>query len=192
MKYYRYTNFTAQSRLVSALMSMYSTLEKTPENIKIEATPFVVFMAFSVEAYLNSIGSRVLNYWDKIERVSWKDKVEILHSIAGKDAQWAEEPLQFIKSLFVIRDKLAHGKPELVKSKTYQSKKKIIDAENAEPTHEEHPDWYNKLNRAWVISAKDKFRLAMQYLGSLHGFHESDYLCHSTGGIMIDDENKNV
>jgi len=169
-------------------MSMYADLEKTPKNKKVEATPFVVFMAFSVEAYLNSIGSRVLSYWDNIERITWKDKVEILHSISQKKAQWSEEPLQFIKSLFVIRDKLAHGRPELVKSKAFQSKKKIIDAENAEPTYEEQPNWYKKLNRAWVVSAKDKFRIAMQYLGSLHGFHKSDYLCHSTGGIMIDDE----
>jgi len=188
MKYYQFTNFTAQSRLVSALMLMYANIENSPENKKIEATPFVVFMAFAVEAYLNSIGVRVLKYWDKIERISWEDKIEILHTMANKDIQWDREPLQFIKSLFIIRDKLAHGKPELVKSKPYKNKKDVITAEYSNPAHEEQPDWYKKLNREWVTSAKDKFRISMQYLGSLHGFHESDYLHHSTGGVMADDE----
>jgi len=166
-------------------MQMYGGLEKTPKTIRIETTPFVVFMAFSVEAYLNSIGSRVVKHWDNIERLGWRDKIEILHSIAGKEADWGEEPLQFIHSLFVVRDKLAHGKPERVISQEYQTKE---DALNVAPTHQEQPDWYKKLSREWVVTAKDKFRIAMQYLGSLYGFHESDHLSHSTGGILTDDE----
>ena len=183
MPYYQYTEFTAQSRLVSALMGMYAMLEKTPENTRIEITPFVVFMAFSVEAYLNSIGNRVVDYWDKIERISWRDKVEILHTIAKKEPFGGEEPLQFISHLFQLRDKLAHGKPEKVRSEPFQTR---IEAKSVPPTHQVQPDWYKNLDREWAFSAKEKFRIAMQYLSSLHGFHESDHLHHSTGGIEFD------
>ncbi len=185
MKYYRYTEFTAQSKLVSALMGMYALLEKTPKDTKIEITPFVVFMAFSVEAYLNSIGFRVVDYWDNIERNNWKDKIEILHSIAKKEASWGTEPLQFINDLFKIRDRLAHGKPEKIMSKAYQTRSKV---EDVDPTHQEQPDWYKKLDREWALSAKEKFRITMQYLSSLHNLHESDYLHLATGGIAVDDE----
>lgn len=51
-------------------MRMYAELEKTPKTIKIESTPLVVFMTFSVDAYLNNIGSRVVDYWDNIERIN--------------------------------------------------------------------------------------------------------------------------
>jgi len=185
MKYYTFTEFTAQSRLVSALMGMYANLEKTPVNIKTEFTPFAVFMAFSVEAYLNSIGFRVVPFWKSVERNKWKEKIEILHSVSEKNTNWGEDPLQFISELFKIRDKLAHGKPETVKSDPYNTQ---VEVEKASLSHDEQPDWYKKLDREWVLKAKDKFRIAMQYFSSLHDLHESDHLSHSSGGIMIDDE----
>ena len=185
MPYYQYTEFTAQSKLVSALMGMYAMLEKTPENKKLDITPFAVFMAFSVEAYLNSIGNRVVDYWDIIERISWRDKIEILHKIANKKPVWGEEPLQFINHLFKIRDKLAHGKPEKVRSEPFQSR---AEAETISPTHQYQPEWYKKLDRDWAISAKEKFRISMKYLGSLYGFHESDHLHHSSGGTGYEND----
>lgn len=185
MEIRRFTQFTAQSRLISALMSMYSSLERSPENIRFEVTPFVVFMAFAIEAYLNSIGARKIEFWDNVERNSWVDKLEILHSMAGKKAEWGKEPLQFIKKLFTIRDKLAHGKPEIIKSKAYQTQKEALDNDSSQT---EQPDWYKKLDRDWAMAAKEKFNISMQYLGDLYDLPESDHLHHSSSGLMIDDE----
>lgn len=186
MPYYQYTEFTAQSRLVSALMGMYAILEKTPEDTRIDITPFTVFMAFSIESYLNSIGNRKVDYWNQIERISWKKKIEILHVIGKKKPVWGEDPLQFINYLFTLRDKLAHGKPEKIRSEPFQT---LTEVQNIDPSYQYQPTWYEKLDREWAFSAKEKFRIAMQYLGSLHGFHESDYLHHSSGGVeVVEDE----
>ena len=66
--YQPYSNFTAQSRTVSALMSMYAQLEADASS-RMQLTPIVVFLAFSIESYLNSIGARKLSIWDELERL---------------------------------------------------------------------------------------------------------------------------
>jgi hypothetical protein len=54
--YQPYSDFTAQSRTVAALMAMYGQLERGGST-RNELTPIVVFLAFSIESYLNSIGA---------------------------------------------------------------------------------------------------------------------------------------
>jgi len=161
-------------------MGMYATLGGSAASQRTKITPVVVFMAFSIEAYLNSIGTRVAPFWDIIERIAWRQKVEVLHSLAGTRPNWGEEPLRFVTELFRLRDRLAHGKPEQVRSGPYSSATEVNAALRSEL---EEPRWYRDLDRAWATSAKEKFRTAMLYLGALHGFHESDHLLSSTASI---------
>jgi hypothetical protein len=172
--------FTAQSRLVAALMGLYAELDKNPTHER-DVTPFAVFMAFSVEAYLNSIGFRVVPFWEKIERISWRKKIEILHSIADRKPEWGQQPLQFAQELFDLRDRLAHGKPEVLLTVPYATREEAY-AVHARPDIEQ-PEWYRRLDRTWAVSAKAQFNRLMVYLGALHGFHESDHLLHSSGSI---------
>ena len=111
--YQPFSNFTAQSRTVSALMSIYAQLE-SDSTARIELSPIVVFLAFATESYLNSIGARHLEIWDELERLSWKKKVVILHKTAKRSIDWGKDPLQFATEVFALRDRLAHGKPERV------------------------------------------------------------------------------
>lgn len=176
----KYMYFTAQGFNVKALMGLYAVLEDE-KSIDNNFTPFVVFIAFSIESYLNTLGSQYLDIWDELERLPWKSKVEILHKTVGKKASWGEEPLQFAKEVFKLRDKLAHGKTE-----------RIIAPENIsdEEFKDFKPEWYKNIDRKWVIDAKEKFRILMVYLSNLFDLHESDHLRLSTGGsILLKDEN---
>ena len=49
--------------------------------------------------------------------MSWRAKINLLHEIAKRVPQWDDNPLKFAVDVFAIRDRLAHGKPEIVKSK---------------------------------------------------------------------------
>lgn len=183
-KYYAFTDFTAQGRNVAALMNLYANLE-TDDSKRLELTPFVVFLAFSIESYLNSIGARKLTIWGEVERLPWRSKVEILHKIAGATPEWGKEPLQFATEVFRLRDKLAHGKPERVVGPVeadYETARAASSRSNLEP------EWYRGITRAWVLEAKERFRRLMSYLGGLFDLHESDHLRLSTGGVLIDDE----
>jgi hypothetical protein len=166
-----YTDFTAQGINVRALMSLYAELERDPE--KTSLTPFVVFLAFSVESYLNSLGARQLPIWDELERLPWKSKITILHKVAGATPKWGEEPLVFASEVFKLRDKLAHGKPE-----------RVFDTLTSMPGEVPIPTWFAGINRAWVLNAKQRFRSLMVYLASLFGLHESDHLLLSSGRLV--------
>ena len=178
--YQPYLDFTAQAKTVQALMMLYSQFEKR-DLAKIELLPFVVFMAFAIEAYLNSVGARKIEFWDELERLPWRSKVTILHKHAGRDPDWGKEPLQFAIEVFRIRDKLAHGKPERVIGPICSSP---TDADSYFSTNRLEPDWYHSVTPDWVRSAKERFRVLMIYIGSLYGLHESDHLHSASGGFM--------
>ncbi|HEU4951096.1 MAG TPA: hypothetical protein VFT46_04050 [Holophagaceae bacterium] len=185
MRYYQaFSDFTAQSRSVGALMSMYGLLERD-DQVRLPLAPVVVFIAFSIESYLNSLGARAIPFWDEIERLSWKSKVNVLHTTAGCDPNWGQEPLQFATEVFRLRDKLAHGKPERVlgpKLSDQAEPEKMVLGDALQP------EWYKSINREWVFQAKGRFQALMVYLGGLFGLHESDHLHSSSGGILVHDE----
>lgn len=185
--YRAYGNFTAQSRTISALMNMYAKLDRTNEG-RVELTPIVVFISFSIESYLNSLGARHLVIWSELERLPWKKKVEILYKIAGRSPTWGEEPLQFATEVFRIRDKLAHGKPERVVGPVMRDLTKAGELLNSGDVQ---PEWYRGITKEWAFRSKERFRFLMVQLGELFGHHESDHLSHSTGGIITDDEAEN-
>ena len=178
-----YSDFTAQSKTHGTLMSMYAQLERDP-NSRIELTPIVVFLAFSIESYLNSLGARKLEFWDELERLPWKRKMVILHKIAKKTPDWGKNPLQFATEMFRLRDVLAHGKPERVLGPVFSEEG---EAYRFLHSHDLETEWYSGITREWVMEAKEHFRLLMLYLGGLFGFHESDHLTSSTGGLLVDD-----
>ncbi len=86
-----YMHFTAQSTALQAFYLMIGRLKKG-ELTEGEYPCVVVFMAFSIEAYVNTLGSRQISFWDEIERLPWRKKIEILHSAAGAQANWAPRP----------------------------------------------------------------------------------------------------
>ena len=182
--YQAYANFSAQSRSVRALMSMYAQMDRDSED-RTELTPIVVFLAFSIESYLNSIGGRKLAIWDELERLPWKQKVVILHKAVGKTPDWGREPLQFASEVFKLRDKLAHGKPERVVGPVVRV---AGEADRVAASDELQPDWYKSLTKDWILEAKERFRILMIYLAGLYDLHESDHLQSATGGLLIDDE----
>jgi hypothetical protein len=176
-----YFDFTAQGRSVAALMQMYGLLEKK-DPVNLPLSPIVVFLAFSIESYLNSLGARAIPFWDEIERLPWKSKVNVLHTAAGRDPDWGKEPLQFATEVFRLRDKLAHGKPERVlgpKRPDDPESEKLLAADVFTP------DWYKSITLEWITSAKERFRLLMVYLGALFGHGESDYLHSASAGILV-------
>ena len=184
MSIYRaYTNFTAHGRNIQALMSMYALLE-SDQSSKLQLTPLAVFVAFSIESYLNAIGGRKIEFWDQLERLPWKSKMAILHSAAKRNPDWGSEPLQFATEVFRIRDRLAHGKPERVVGPNMADENQ---AHRYLRDNEMQPEWYSQITRDWALQAKLRFHTLMTYLAAMHGLHESDHLNLAVGGTEKED-----
>lgn len=161
--YVIYRDFTGHAAAVQALGAMYRRLEMG-QLLEEEVMALIVFTAFSIEAYVNSLG-QVDVEWS--ERSSWRSKIEKLHALAGRKCDWTIPPLDFAVEVFEIRNHLAHGKPERVEASF------VVPAEEAERylTHSDlTPAWFKPcLSLSWAAASRRRFLPLTSYLGSLFG-----------------------
>ena len=176
-KYRAYRIFSAQANNVSALMSLFAAIE-SDDNSSIELTPVVVFLAFSIEAYLNALGDRHIPNWSELERLPWRKKIAMLYQAANTTPNWETQPLEFAAEMFSIRDKLAHGKPERVVGKLRDT-----NAEAWEDVEVLQPDWILNITKSWVTNAGHRFHALMIHMANMFGEKEDDYLLHSVGSV---------
>lgn len=71
-----------------------------------------VFFAFTFEAYLNHVGAEELQFWDDIDRISYKKKLAVLSKHLGFTKDVSKPPLLTILHLFELRNALAHGRTQ--------------------------------------------------------------------------------
>ena len=181
MQYQPFLHVTAQGIAFRSLVNMYHEIERSEENEEpYELLPALVFAAFTIEAYVNSVGSRKVTFWDQLERLPWRNKIEILHSTAGAQADWGKDPLQLATQLFEIRDRLAHGKEDSIAGPTcdtYMEAKSVLMVQHLKPK------WFALVTKGWVLGTRERTVNLLQHLGSLHGFRPDDFQSHSRGEV---------
>jgi hypothetical protein len=81
----------------------------------------MVFAAFSVEAYLNHLGSSVTEFWDSVERkLSPREKLDLLAWVLRFSVDYGSRPFQTFVDMFAFRNALAHGRTESLSQETLQ------------------------------------------------------------------------
>lgn len=93
----------------------------------------LVFTAFTLEAYLNWLGDKLFPHWKYLERLSPKEKLEVISDQLGVKIQFGSRPWQIIKQLFNFRNDIAHGKPETLVTETVEPIDDDFDAKLGEP-----------------------------------------------------------
>ena len=176
MKRYRiYSEFTPQAHNLEIVYSLLRRVEKD-ELSDNELPAVAVFMAFTIESYLNSIGQRRFQKWR--ERDSWRTKIKLLHRDSGHEPDWDSPLLSMAAALFNIRDRLAHGKSEIAASRPFQT----IEAANAclnDPTQPRpKPRWLLDFEIE-LRSLKSRFQELLSYLAKVGGVESLDFL-HKT------------
>ena len=77
------------------------------------AASSMVFSAFSIEAYLNHLGTSLVEFWDTIERkLSPREKLDLLAGILRIELDYGNRPFQTFTKMFAFRNALAHGRTE--------------------------------------------------------------------------------
>ena len=69
-----------------------------------------VFCAFTFEAYLNHVGKAEIEYWDEIERIPYRSKLNVIAGHLHFQVDPSQRPFQTVIELFRLRDTLAHGR----------------------------------------------------------------------------------
>lgn len=78
----------------------------------------LMFSAFTLEAYMNHLGSAKIEYWNEIESIRYLDKLKVLYLNLGLEFDKSRRPLQTIISLVKFRNLMAHGKTENITATT--------------------------------------------------------------------------
>ncbi len=76
----------------------------------------LVFTAFTLEAYLNHIGVKIFTCWNDLERLSPKEKLNVIAERLTIHIDYGKRPWQIMKKLFGFRNDIAHGKSVTIKS----------------------------------------------------------------------------
>jgi hypothetical protein len=179
-KYVIHAVVTAHRRNMQALRDLYRSLELRPV-LPQSVVPVVVFMAFSVEAFINDLGFRNVPNWEELERKPWRNKLKILHKQHGKLLDESNRNLVFAAQLFELRDKLAHGKPEEVSGPRFSDE---ANAEEFIKNAEFEPTWFSALNEAWYEESKTKFEELMEYLAVLCGMSPTAHFHRATAYVV--------
>lgn len=184
-KYRVYSDFTAQGKNFQVFSAfLYRFENKQISNHELPA--LVVFAAFTIESYLNSLGSRNIPYWEDLERLPWRNKVRIIFKDASAELNWGEDPLQFATEVFGLRDKLAHGKPERVISQYFDTYDEACAHLRDPYGLNLRPPWLVKIESDWTSDFRVRFENLMSYLAQVGCRNSFDYCVSANGGILHD------
>jgi hypothetical protein len=76
-----------------------------------------VFAAFTVEAFLNHLGSAKVPDWEARERgLGPREKLRLLCTVRGWLVDQSKRPYQTFRVMLTLRDSLAHGRTETVET----------------------------------------------------------------------------
>ena len=76
----------------------------------------LIFSAFTFEAFLNHIGEHLFSSWPELERkLSHRAKLALIGERLSISIDYGRLPWQVIPKLFGFRDKVAHGKNEMLR-----------------------------------------------------------------------------
>lgn len=92
----------------------------------------LVFRAFALEAFLNWIGKQLIPHWEYLERLSPRQKLDLLLDLVSVQPNFGERPWQIIKELFGFRNDIAHGKPENIRSEAEEKVDGLLDSKLGE------------------------------------------------------------
>ena len=75
----------------------------------------LLFSAFTHEAFLNTLGPKIISFWKEIEYLKPTQKLTIITEILNYKPDFGKPPYQTLKALFEFRNTIAHGRDEEIK-----------------------------------------------------------------------------
>lgn len=87
----------------------------------------ITFVAFTLEAFLNHIGEDAFSSWIDLEKLNVRGKINIISEKLDIDVNYGSMPWQIVPELVAFRNKVAHGKNELLFEDVVVSQSKYDD-----------------------------------------------------------------
>lgn len=75
----------------------------------------LLFSAFTHEAFLNTLGPKILSFWTELEYLRPQQKLTIIAHTLHHKPDFSQRPYQTLKALFDFRNTMAHGRDETIR-----------------------------------------------------------------------------
>jgi len=126
----------------------------------------LVFTAFSIEAYLNHVGPKVFKCWEDLERLSPKEKLNVISEKLEVKVNYGIRPWQVLTELFQFRNDIAHGKTQ----KVVISKIETLEKHNAS-----YDPWEFRAETRWekYCTKKNAERAREDVVKIVHAIHNA-------------------
>ena len=72
----------------------------------------LLFSAFTHEAFLNTLGPKIISFWKELEYLRPTQKLTIITATLNYKPYLGKPPYQTLKALFEFRNAIAHGRDE--------------------------------------------------------------------------------
>ena len=156
----------------------YALLVKGQNELKMSAHQFrasLVFSAFTLEAYLNHIGSKIFTCWKDLERLSPKEKLNVIAERLNVDVNYGKKPWQIMKELFQFRNDIAHGKNIKVKPENeIIPLEKYLDDNSHELFELEPTRWEKYCTEKNAVRAREDIKAIVKIIHNAAGL-ENDF-----------------
>ena len=135
-----------------------------------EAMSCLIVAAFKFEAFLNDIGTKLLPYWEQIERIPHQNKLAIIAEQVGVSPDFSSRPFQTLKDLFDGRNQLAHAKPQSL------SQKGVVETGTREELRRRRPqtEWESLCTIDFAERAYEDTEAIAELLWDAAGFNPHD------------------
>src|SRR3546814_10061549 len=74
----------------------------------------LLLLAFTVEAYLNHLGEKIIPFWNEIDSIRVLDKLTVICKQIGIAPNMSCRPFQTLAPLFKFRNSVAHGQTKIL------------------------------------------------------------------------------
>jgi len=140
----------------------------------------LVFSAFTLEAYLNHLGERVIPYWPEVDKIQTLKKLKVLHSHLDMFYDPSSRPIQTVIQLFRFRNFMAHGRTESVSATLTElpadySTKNLVETE-----------WEEFCNEKEAKRALDDVQELAERLHKAAGLGEHPFAYLGSGGTSLE------
>jgi hypothetical protein len=130
----------------------------------------MVFAAFSLEAYLNQLGTSEFPDWTKFERnKSPMQKSEMLTAKRGYAPDFSKSPFGTFDRIFKFRKQIAHGKTERVKFEEVQ------EGELSDKPKLPHAAWQTETNLKNAVSFVEESAAIIRTLHPIFGYQTAAF-----------------
>lgn len=140
----------------------------------------IMFSAFTLEAYLNHLGEKVIEYWSEIDQIRTINKLKVLYSELDINFDNSCRPIQTVGYIFKFRNFMAHARTENI------SETVLVNNPDPKPGEEFiEADWEKFCNGKEAERALNDVEEIIKLLHKAAGLGESPFVSFGGGSWSI-------